>query len=509
VVELVVRVGRNGFRGAVTTASAALVLGVLMCAPAAGAPFFFSTGNPDGLIALGSRPASSVVQIEAADDFVVSDTTSVTGASFTGLLPTGAGLPSIQQVQVEIYRGFPTDSDLGRTSGPPLFSTAQVPTRVNSPSDVDLAVRDSADGGLSFVASIVSGSFTANNSVLNGIHPKPNETTGGEGPVTGEEVAFNAVLNSPIELTAGHYFFVPQVKLSAGDFLWLSAPRPILAPGTPFPVGSTDLQAWIRDAHLAPDWLRVGTDIVGGATPPTFNAAFALSGATCAAISISPTSVPAGTTGSAYTQSFVASGGAAPYRFTETGGLPVGLSLGSSGSLAGTPSQAGSFPIVLTATDADGCSGTANVTITVASAPPGGPQGPPMISSARLSHTVFRAARRGPALARKRRHPLGTTVSYRDSEPAITTLAVLKLAIGHKRGHRCIAGRGGKHHRRCTRRVAVGSFLHTDVAGNVRIRFTGRLRGRTLKPARYALTLTPNAHGQQGSTVTLLFQIVK
>ena len=29
---------------------------------------------------------------------------------------------------------------------------------------------------------------------------------------------------------------------------------------------------------LDPDWLRVGTDIVGGNTAPTFNAAFSLSG---------------------------------------------------------------------------------------------------------------------------------------------------------------------------------------------------------------------------------------
>jgi hypothetical protein len=37
-----------------------------------------------------------------------------------------------------------------------------------------------------------------------------------------------------------------------------------------------DLQAWVRNANLDPDWLRVGTDIVGGATPPTFNLAFTL-----------------------------------------------------------------------------------------------------------------------------------------------------------------------------------------------------------------------------------------
>ncbi len=67
--------------------------------------------------------------------------------------------------------------------------------------------------------------------------------------------------------------------LSNGDFLWLSAPKPIVPPGTPF---APDLQSWIRDDNLAPDWLRIGTDIVGppptGGPAPSFNAAFSLSG---------------------------------------------------------------------------------------------------------------------------------------------------------------------------------------------------------------------------------------
>jgi len=44
-----------------------------------------------------------------------------------------------------------------------------------------------------------------------------------------------------------------------------------------------DLQSWIRNANLDPDWLRIGTDIVSGSTPPTFNAAFSLSGTTATA----------------------------------------------------------------------------------------------------------------------------------------------------------------------------------------------------------------------------------
>ncbi len=132
---------------------------------------------------------------------------------------------------------------------------------------------------LTFSTTELAGSFTAANSVLpGGIHPLPNQTTNGNGPFTGEEVMFSVNFTTNLLLPANHYFFVPQVELSGGDFLWLSAPRPIIPPGTPFPNGVTDLQSWTRDAMLDPDWLRVGTDIVGGTTPPTFNAAFSLTG---------------------------------------------------------------------------------------------------------------------------------------------------------------------------------------------------------------------------------------
>src|SRR5260221_9984660 len=77
-----------------------------------------------------------------------------------------------------------------------------------------------------------------------------------------------------IPFPADHYFFRPEVELSSGDFLWLSAPKPIVAPGTPF---APDLQSWIRNDDLAPDWLRIGTDITGQGP---FNAAFSLSGET-------------------------------------------------------------------------------------------------------------------------------------------------------------------------------------------------------------------------------------
>jgi len=252
-------------------------LAVVLALPACADSFFFSTGNPDGKIAAASRPGTGAFEIETGDDFVLSTQTAIHSATFVGLLTGGATASDIGEVRVEMYRIFPKDSDVGRTSGPPTFSTAQVPTRVNSPSDVEFDDRDTASANLSLTASDL-GTFTANNSVLpGGIHPKPGQTTGGDGAITGEEVQFDVTFSAPFDLPADHYFFIPQVEVSGGDFLWLSAPRPIVAPGTPFPAGSTDLQAWTRDEFLAPDWLKVGTDIVGGTT---FNMTFSLTGET-------------------------------------------------------------------------------------------------------------------------------------------------------------------------------------------------------------------------------------
>ena len=217
--------------------------------PARGQSFNFSTGSPDGKIATASRPdAPDKIEIETGDDFVLSASTRIQSATFTGLIPLGTPLSNVNALTVEIYRTFPKDSQ-----NPP---SGKVPTRDNSPSDVAFEARDLASGGLTFSTTILNSSFTAANSVVNGINPSPNQFTGGEGPVTGQEVLFTVNFSSPFDLPADHYFFVPQVGLTGADnFLWLSAPKPIGADGTPF---NPDLQSWIRDENLAPDWLRVG-----------------------------------------------------------------------------------------------------------------------------------------------------------------------------------------------------------------------------------------------------------
>jgi hypothetical protein len=227
----------------------------------------FTTGAPDGLIGTASRPsAAGQIEIESADDFILSQETKLNHATFTGLLTGGATVSDISDVVVEIYRVFPKDS-----TDPP---SGNVPTRTNSPSDNAFDSRESSASSLSFTTSVVNGSFTVANTVVNNINKLPNQTTGGEGSATGTEVLFDVSFSTPFSLPADHYFFVPQVGVSSagGGFLWLSAPRPTTPPFT------GDLQSWIRNEDLAPDWLRIGSDIVGGAPAPTFNASFSISG---------------------------------------------------------------------------------------------------------------------------------------------------------------------------------------------------------------------------------------
>jgi hypothetical protein len=237
--------------------------------PASAQSFVFSTGNPDGLVATLARPAvNGQIETESADDFITTQPVLITGATFTGLLPTGTPLSAIKEVDVELYHVFPIDS-----VNPP---DGKVPTRVNSPSDNAFDGRDSAvQGQLTFTATVLNANFTAANSVVTGIHPSPNQLTGGEGPVTGEEVQINVTFTTPFSVGVDHIFFRPEVALNNGNFLWLSAPKPIVAPGTPF---TGDLQSWIRnDPGIGPDWLRIGTDITGQGP---FNATFSLTGTT-------------------------------------------------------------------------------------------------------------------------------------------------------------------------------------------------------------------------------------
>ena len=82
--------------------------------------------------------------------------------------------------------------------------------------------------------------------------------------------------------------------------------------------------------------------------------------AVCPLITVNPASLPNPVLGVPYSQTILASGGAAPYSFAITAGaLASGLSLNdSSGVISGTPSTSGAFNFTISATDANNCPGS-------------------------------------------------------------------------------------------------------------------------------------------------------
>ncbi len=92
--------------------------------------------------------------------------------------------------------------------------------------------------------------------------------------------------------------------------------------------------------------------------------------APCPTITIAPSTLPIGKVGVAYSQQITASGGIGPYIFSVvSGALPAGLTLTAGGLLSGTPTTVGTPPILIAASDRNGCSGLVPLVIAAATCP--------------------------------------------------------------------------------------------------------------------------------------------
>ncbi len=95
----------------------------------------------------------------------------------------------------------------------------------------------------------------------------------------------------------------------------------------------------------------------------------------CPTLTLAPPTLPNGTVGLAYSQTFTGSGGATPYTFSvTTGTLPAGLTLTPAGVIAGTPTTSGTSAFTIRGTDANACKAESAGTISVLTAVPTLPQ---------------------------------------------------------------------------------------------------------------------------------------
>ncbi|MBX7223284.1 MAG: hypothetical protein K1Y36_25455 [Blastocatellia bacterium] len=94
---------------------------------------------------------------------------------------------------------------------------------------------------------------------------------------------------------------------------------------------------------------------------------FSLTNNPCGTVTVSPTTLPDGVTGTAYSQNLSATGGAGgPFTFAVTAGaVPTSLSLSSAGVLSGTPSVSGTYNFTVTATGVAGCTGNRAYTVNI------------------------------------------------------------------------------------------------------------------------------------------------
>ena len=257
-------------------------------------------------ITTNSLPAWTVGAVYSQTLGATGGTPPYTWAITAGALPTGLSL-----------------SSSGVISG--------TPTTAGGPTPVTLQVTDST-------------SKTANKSLSITINAAPSITTGSL-PNGTVGVSYSQTL-SVTGGTSPYNWSITSGSLPAGLSL---SPSGVVS-GTPTSaVGPTSITFQVTDLTSATASKSLSITI---ATP----------------LSISTSSLPNGTMGTAYSQTLTATGGTSPYNWSiNSGSLPAGLSLSSSGVISGTPTAAGSpTSVTFKVTDANSLTATQSLSITTA-----------------------------------------------------------------------------------------------------------------------------------------------
>ncbi|ENY80937.1 hemagglutinin-like protein [Sphingopyxis sp. MC1] len=168
--------------------------------------------------------------------------------------------------------------------------------------------------------------------------------------------AYAAPFSQQISATGGvgPYSYAVSGNLPAGVAI---DPATGVIAGTPTAVGNFAFSVTARDDGAT-----------GPGAPFTAQGSYSLTVA-APTILVTPAALPPATAGASYSALLSATGGVGPYSYAlASGTLPAGIALAGDGTFSGTPTVSGDFAIGVTATDANGQTSVAALTLTVANA---------------------------------------------------------------------------------------------------------------------------------------------
>ncbi len=277
------------------------------------------------------------------------------------ILPAASAI-SITPTSFSFTGGTAVNTSLSASggTGPYTYSVTAgaLPTGLSLSSGGALTGTPSAFGNYSFTVGVVdssaspqSGSQSYTGSVAPG-----NLTISPASPLT------NATITMPYSVAlsgnngiAPYSFAItdpanlpPGITLSGGSLS-----------GTPTATGTYNFHIAVTDSE---------TNASGASSSNTVVLPYQLVVQSSPTITVTPTTVSNATVGAAYTPvNFTASGGTASYTYSvSAGSLPAGMSLSSSGTLSGTPTEAGPFNFTVQAKDANNFTGTtSSISMTV------------------------------------------------------------------------------------------------------------------------------------------------
>jgi len=307
-------------------------------------------------------------------------TSSYTYAITSGSLPTGLSLSSSGAIS-----GTPT------TAGSYTFTVTATDSGSNTGSQsYTLVIAPNITIPTTLSAGKVGTSYSATLTASGGTSPYTYAVTSGSLPAGLSLSSGGAISGTPT--TAGSYTFTVTATDSSSytgsqSYTVVIAPDITLSPttlssgtvGTSYSTtltasGGTSPYTYAVTSGSLPAGLSLSSGVISG-TPTTAGSytftvtatdnssytgsqSYTLVINSVPTITLTPTTLSAGTVGTSYSATLTASGGASPYTYSVTGSLPTGLSLSSSGAISGTPTAVGSYTFTVTATDSSSYTGS-------------------------------------------------------------------------------------------------------------------------------------------------------